>query len=132
MSYPKVSFKIALLRGHKMQLPQGRSLVLGLLVICGTINCSFPQSFNASSAAADLFKSRCVLCHGADGAGKTTLGQQLKASDLHSAKVQKQSDAGLKQSILHGKGNMPPFQAQLTIEQVDQLLKYVRRLGKNK
>ena len=79
-----------------------------------------------------LFKARCALCHGEDGRGQTNLGKQLKAFDLNSPKVQKNSNAQLKQVILQGKGNMPPFQAQLNAEQVNEILKYVRHFGKKK
>ncbi|HUK26139.1 MAG TPA: c-type cytochrome [Terriglobales bacterium] len=80
-----------------------------------------------------IFKAKCVLCHGTDGQGKTTLGLQLKARDLNSSDVQSQKDAELKQVILHGQGNMPPFEEQLSAAQVDQVLAYVRSaFGKKK
>ncbi|HEY1800383.1 MAG TPA: cytochrome c [Terriglobales bacterium] len=102
--------------------------VLGLLCASGVF--AYGQS-DANSGQA-LFKARCALCHGEDGKGKTNLGQQLKAFDLNSEKVQKNSNAQLKQVVLEGKGNMPPFQAQLNAEQVNAILKYVRHFGKKK
>ena len=83
-----------------------------------------------SDTGPDLFKARCVLCHGDDGKGATTLGKQMKASDLNSSKVQLQKNAALKQVITNGKGNMPPFGAVLSDDQINQLLKYVRTFGK--
>jgi cytochrome c6 len=85
-----------------------------------------------SSAGEDTFKSHCVVCHGADGTGKTTLGQQLKASDLHGKDVQSQTDAQLKQVISAGKNNMPAFGDQVTAAEIDGLVKYIRTFGKTK
>ena len=41
-----------------------------------------------------LYKSKCQVCHGADGKG-TAAGQKLGAKDFHSPEVQKQTDAEL-------------------------------------
>jgi ubiquinol-cytochrome c reductase cytochrome c subunit len=87
---------------------------------------------DSTAAGENLFKSHCVLCHGTDATGNTTMGKQLKARNLHSAIVQKKSDAELKHVITDGEGNMPPFSAQLTSAQIDQLVTYVRQLGKTK
>jgi mono/diheme cytochrome c family protein len=97
---------------------------LGMLAFAGTD----PKA----AAGENLFKSHCVLCHGADATGNTALGKQLKARNLHSAIVQKKSDAELKQVITEGKGNMPPFSAQLSSAQIYEVVGYVRHLGKPK
>lgn len=107
----------------------GKYVVLTAL-LCASGVFAYGQS-DANSGQA-LFKARCALCHGEDGRGKTNLGQQLKAFDLNSEKVQKNSDAQLKQAVLQGKGNMPPFSAQLDAAQVNAILKYVRHFGKKK
>lgn len=39
------------------------------------------------------FKSKCVICHGPEGAGNTPMGKNLKIKDLRSDEVQKLSDA---------------------------------------
>jgi mono/diheme cytochrome c family protein len=90
------------------------------------------ESNSTTRAGESLYRSRCSLCHGTDGRAKTTLGQQLKAADLHSAQVQDNSDSLLRQVILHGKGNMPPFEGQLNDVQVRELLQYVREFGKKR
>lgn len=97
-------------------------------LLCFSAMSAYAQSDAAS--AQDLFKARCVLCHGDDGKGATALGKQMKASDLNSSKVQLQKNAVLKQVITNGKGNMPPFGATLSDDQISQLLKYVRTFAK--
>jgi mono/diheme cytochrome c family protein len=104
-----------------------KSAVLALFCFSTLFACA--QSDAASAHA--LFKARCALCHGDDGKGATTLGKQMKASNLNSSKVQLQKNAALKQVITNGKGNMPPFGAVLSDEQINQLLKYVRTFGKS-
>ena len=82
------------------------------------------------SAGETIFKSKCVLCHGADGTGNTPLGKQLQAANLRSKDIQSKSNAELHKIIHDGQTNMPAFAEQLTDEQIDQVIKYVRVLGK--
>ena len=86
----------------------------------------------AQNAAKDLFASKCAICHGVDGAAKTPMGKNLKIRDFHSADVQKQSDADLKGMITKGKGKMPAFESKLSGEQIDQLVGFIREIGKQK
>ncbi len=83
---------------------------------------------DASDSAA-LFKSKCAMCHGADGTGNTAMGQKLGIKSYKSPEIQKESDAELKTSITNGKNKMPAYKS-LTPEQVDGLVKYVREFGK--
>ena len=77
-----------------------------------------------------LFKSKCAMCHGADGKGDSAMGKRLNVRDLGSAEVQKQTDAELTTIITKGKGKMPPFEGKLTAAQVGQVVAYIRELGK--
>lgn len=83
-----------------------------------------------AAAGKTVFASKCVICHGADGAGKTSIGKNLNIKDLHSAEVQKMSDADLKEAISNGKNKMPPFKGKITDAQLGNVLAYVRQLGK--
>jgi mono/diheme cytochrome c family protein len=79
--------------------------------------------------AASNFKLQCSSCHGVDGAGDTSLGRTLKAADLHSSEVQRQSDSQLAQVISDGRRNMPSFSNSLTQDQIRALVAYIRKLG---
>jgi len=83
-----------------------------------------------SDSGAQTFKSKCVLCHGADGSGNTPLGKQLQAADLRSKNVQKKTDAELHKVIHDGQTNMPPFADDLTEGEIAQVIKYVRSLAR--
>jgi mono/diheme cytochrome c family protein len=94
-----------------------------LVVACAPVAA---QGNGKTSAGAATFKTKCVLCHGADGAGNTPLGKQLQAANLHSKEVQKLSDAELHKIVHDGQGNMPPFGEQLTDDEIDRVIQYVR------
>ena len=74
-----------------------------------------------------LYKSKCQVCHGADGKGRAA-GQKLGAKDFHSPEVQKQTDAELIELTKQGKGKMPAYDKKLTDDQIKQLIKYIRGL----
>ncbi len=101
------------------------SLLIGILLVSGLVNAQ-----EKASSGATTFKGKCVLCHGADGAGNTALGKQLQAANLRSKDVQKRSDAELHKVVHDGQGNMPPFAEQLSDDEIDQVVQYVRQLGK--
>ncbi len=86
---------------------------------------ALPQ-ISAAQSAADTFKAKCAMCHGADGAGKAAMGTK----DLGSADIQKMSDADLTGAITNGKGKMPAYKGKLTDAQISDLVKYVRTLKK--
>ena len=96
----------------------------GLLLLLGV--CVAGAQGNGKAAGAATFKTKCVLCHGADGAGDTPLGKQLQAANLRSKEVQKLSDADLRKVVHDGQANMPPFGEQLTDDEIDQVIQYVR------
>ncbi|ABF39765.1 cytochrome c, class I [Candidatus Koribacter versatilis Ellin345] len=77
-----------------------------------------------------VFKKNCVMCHGADGAGKTKMGQKLGAADLSSNDIQGLSDEALTQTVKNGKGKMPSFEKTLSADDITQVVQYVRTLRK--
>jgi mono/diheme cytochrome c family protein len=96
---------------------------MALAFVCSTI------SF-AADTGADVFKTKCASCHGADGKGETTIGKNLKLKDLGSADVQSKSDADLTKVIEDGKKPMPAYKGKLTDDQIKDVLKYIRTLKK--
>jgi mono/diheme cytochrome c family protein len=98
-------------------------LFLALLCLVGT-------PAKAQETGESLFKGKCAMCHGPDGAGKTTMGQMLKIPDLHSAQVQKETNAQLTEIITKGKQKMPAYGDKLSKEQIEKLVAYIRELGK--
>jgi cytochrome c6 len=101
-----------------------RVVMAGLLMLMGV--CLAAGQENGKAAGPATFKAKCVLCHGADGAGNTPLGKQLQAANLHSKEVQKLSDEELHKVVHDGQANMPPFGEQLTDDEISQVIQYVR------
>ena len=91
-----------------------------------------PLTSIAADEGADLFKSKCAMCHGPDGAGKTMMGEKLKISDLRSADVQKKTDADLKTIVTKGKDKMPAYETKLSKEQIEKLVGFIRDLAKKR
>jgi mono/diheme cytochrome c family protein len=91
---------------------------------------AFPSAVRAQKDAATVFKANCVLCHGADGSGSTPTGKALKAKDLKSDEVQKQSDQELAAVITKGRGKMPAFGSKFSPDLINSLVAYIRQLAK--
>lgn len=104
--------------------------VYSALVILILLSSLFIAQSYAADEAAATFKGKCVMCHGADGQGKTTMGAKLNIKDLASPEVQKQSAPELSQTIAKGKNKMPAYDGKLTKEEIAQLAAYVKGLGK--
>ncbi len=80
-------------------------------------------SVSAHAQGADLYKSKCAMCHGADGA-------KAAGHDFTSADVQKKSDDELAGVITNGKPpKMPPYKS-LKPEEIKGLVAYIRTLKK--
>lgn len=122
-----VRFKtMARLRKAGFSICAARPSIGSLIIILFALTFSAALAGASETSGATTFKSKCVLCHGADGTGNTSLGKQLQAADLHSKDIQKKSDTELHKIVHDGNGNMPPFGEQLSDDEIDQVIKYVR------
>jgi cytochrome c6 len=99
-------------------------MLLSMLVLLGVVMISRPAMADDVEA---LYKSKCQVCHGADGKG-SAVGQKLGVRDFHSPDVAKESDADLLKITKEGKGKMPKFEGKLTDDQIKALIKYIRSL----
>ena len=103
------------------------SRMLAIVLLGGAI---CPSWLFAQSDSSALFKSKCSLCHGDDGSGATPTGRALKAKDLRSDEVQKNSDPELTDIITKGRNKMPAFGQKLKPDQIQQLVAYIRHISK--
>jgi cytochrome c6 len=83
---------------------------------------------NAQGGAETIYKSKCAMCHGADGTG-SKVGKTMGAHDFTTAEVQKMTDAEMTEIITNGKGKMKAS-AGLKPEDVKGLVAYIRTLKK--
>lgn len=92
---------------------------------------SLAQAGTAQMGIDRIYLRKCAVCHGQDGAGKTTKGIKLKVPDARSPDVQKMSDAELIKIVTNGKGkDMADFGKELSKAQIEELVKYYRGLAK--
>jgi cytochrome c6 len=90
-----------------------------------------PVAFaDAAPDGAALYKSRCAVCHGADGKGKTPTGRSLHLKDLGSDEVQSMKNEEMQKIIEDGKGTMPAFKSTLDQASIDALIAFIRTLKK--
>jgi mono/diheme cytochrome c family protein len=109
---------------NRMFVRISKSLLFAGAVLAFTVAPAHAQS------GAALYKSKCAMCHGADGKGDTPVGKALKLRDLGSAEVQKQSDAELIAITADGKGKMPAYKGKLTEAEIKDVVSYVRTFKK--
>lgn len=84
----------------------------------------------ADPDGAALYKSKCAMCHAADGSGDTTMGKSMKLRDLRSPDVQKLSDKELFTLTADGKGKMPAYKAKMTEAEINAVVAQMRALPK--
>ena len=101
-----------------------KGLVLVLLLAVSTL--LLTPAFAQDDAAA-VYKSKCQMCHGADGKGSPA-GAKMGVKDFHSPEVAKMSDAEMIKITEDGKGKMPAYKGKLTDDQIKALVKYIRSL----
>jgi cytochrome c6 len=91
-----------------------------------------------SAKAADAkenWEKNCAKCHGADGAGKTKMGEKLKVRDYTDAKVQAElkDDAmtkAIKEGVKEGDATKMKAFTDLSDDEVKALVAYVKAFKK--
>jgi mono/diheme cytochrome c family protein len=90
-----------------------------------------PAAFADAAKGAELFKSKCAMCHGPDGKGQTAVGKAMKIKDLTSDEdVKNMHDSELKTVIENGKGKMKGFKGTLSTEQIEDIVQHIRSIQK--
>jgi len=86
----------------------------------------------ADDASAALYKSKCAMCHAADGSGDTPMGKKTAAHDFRSPEIQKMTDAELIELTAKGKNKMPGYEKKMTADEIKGLVAYIRELMQKK
>lgn len=84
----------------------------------------------AQGSGADTYKSKCQMCHAADGSGNTPAGKSTKARPFNSPDVVKMSDDDLIAVTKKGKNKMPSYAGKLSDDQIKDVIAYIRTLQK--
>lgn len=84
----------------------------------------------AQSGGADIYKSKCTMCHAADGSANSPAGKAMKTPSFKDPAVMKMSSAELAGIVKAGKGRMPGYGAQLSDAQIKSVVAYIHTLQK--
>lgn len=124
--------------GSAMNARNGKSenlfAFVALAAVALAIGFSAPRLEWAASAKSgeETFNAKCAMCHGQDGSGNTAVGKNLKLRDLRSKEVQAESDKQLYDITAKGKGRMPGYEGKLGKADIENLVAYIRELGRKK
>jgi|SRR5687767_14330793 len=88
---------------------------------------AMPALAGGATDGAVIYKSKCAMCHGADG---KKVNKATGVRDLTSAEVQKQTDAQLSKITTDGKGKMPAYKTKLSAEEISAVVAHIRALAK--
>jgi len=100
--------------------------VLGLLTCYGLAEMhkkrpNVTTEIKAKVSGAEVYAAaNCGSCHGPDGKAMNYGAKNLSVTAL--------DDAGIADRIMNGKNTMPPYKKQLSAEQVNALVEYVKSL----
>jgi mono/diheme cytochrome c family protein len=81
-----------------------------------------------------IFAESCAQCHRDDGAGGIyeAEGRRLRVPSLREGRVANYSDAIYQRQITRGGDGMPAFGDRLSPEQINELVRYIRRTIQNR
>ena len=100
------------------------SLLIFVFLVVLTQTSAFAQS------GADTYKSKCAMCHGADGLGETPAGKMMKTPSFKSPEAVKTTDSEMIEVTKNGKAKMAAFKDKLTDAQIKDVVAYIRTLQK--
>jgi len=104
--------------------------MLKYIVRAGTLSLFIAGTLCFAQSGADTYKSKCQMCHGADGTGDTPAGKSTKVRSFSSPEVLKMSDDDLIAVTTNGKNKMPAYKGKLTDAQIKDLIAYIHTLQK--
>ena len=85
-----------------------------------------PADVGAGDPDRPLYETRCAVCHGLDGSSR---GPAAPSGDLGDPDWRDDKPAAAIQAvILEGRGEMPSFRGEITDEELERIVGYVRRL----
>lgn len=84
-----------------------------------------------SPAGADIFRVRCVMCHGAQGRGNGPMAASMNPRPMDftdSSKRLASTDSAMVEVIRRGRRSMPAFGQMLSRAQVDSVVAFIKTL----
>jgi mono/diheme cytochrome c family protein len=115
----------------KDQRPKIKIAIVCLFATFALLACTNDEATKRSfviaeskSYEASLFRQNCAICHGAEAQGKEIDGKLIPS--LRYGEAANKSEEEIRQQIQHGKLPMPSFQNQLTADEIERMVKFIR------
>lgn len=83
-----------------------------------------------AQSGAEIYKTKCQMCHGAAGMAESGAGKAMKVKPVTDPEVKKMSDAQMVDAVRKGMGKMQPYKDKLTDAQIKESVAYFRTLIK--
>lgn len=83
----------------------------------------------AADSGADLYKTKCQSCHGADGT-PSAMAAKMGAKPLKDPEVAKKSAQDFIDATTNGVRKMPAYKGKLTDDQIKAVATYMKGLAK--
>ena len=116
----------------KVQSPKVKITAVLVFIVFAVFACSKGSSqrkeFNiteSKSYEASMFRQNCAICHGQEANGKEMEDKIIPS--LRYGEAATKSEEEIYQQIKFGKLPMPAFKDQLTEEEIQKMVKFVRR-----
>ena len=90
---------------------------------------STPVDYEQAAIGQSLYNQQCMHCHGMDGRGEIDMMTNQVPPDL-TTHIFQHDDNYLIFTIANGRGRMPPFRNFLLQSQIEDVIQYVRLLGR--
>lgn len=84
----------------------------------------------AQSGGETTYKSKCAMCHGADGQASSPMAKSMKVPSVKSEDFTKLSEADMIATTSNGKGKMPGYKGKLSDAEIKEVVAYMRGLEK--
>jgi mono/diheme cytochrome c family protein len=84
----------------------------------------------AQSSGADVYKTKCQSCHGAEGTPNPGIAKAMGVKPVSDPSVKSLSEAQMITDTTNGKAKMPAFKGKLTDAQIKASVDYFRSLAK--
>ena len=81
------------------------------------------------AATRQVYAKNCALCHADNGEGKTATvdGKRIKAPSLRTGHALHHPDEDFVNQIVKGGDGMPAFSGKLSKQEIDDLVRFIRR-----
>jgi cytochrome c553 len=110
---------------RRNEIMKTTKLVMLVMTIAAALFILIPSLSWAADDGATLYKAKCAMCHGPDGAGKPA----MKAPSLISDEAKKLSDADLAKAVAE-KAKHPAGVKSLAADDVKAIVAHIRTLQK--